>query len=131
MRKYVLYFFCGIITLSLFGLLVHKISFSHNEENYLHKYNKDFHGIITKKETGTGGNRFVSFDNGYTFIIISYYRSDIVKDEQLKLDDKWFRNSLNMFLQYGDSIFKRSHSDTVYVYRKDIEYVFINRFHKE
>ena len=128
MKKYVLYFFCGIITLGLFGLLVYKISFSHKVEDYLHNYNKDFHGIISKNETGTGGNRLVSFDNGYTFIIISYYRSDMVKDEQLKLDDNWFRNSLNIFLQRGDSIFKPQSTDTIYLYRKGIEYIFINKF---
>lgn len=93
---------------------------------YLSNYSEKFSGIVEKSVWGQGGSKRVTFKNKTIFSVESDYRSDTVKDEQLYLK-RWDQKILNRFLLYGDSIVKPKNSDTVFVYRNRIEYIFVYR----
>lgn len=94
------------------------------------EYKNTFSGIVIKNGIGMAGTRVISFKDKSIFYVGSLYKSDTVKGEQLKLK-KWNQKTLNVFLQYGDSIFKRKNSDTIFVYRNGIEYTYIDRASRE
>ena len=101
-----------------------------NQYPYLFEYKNSFSGVVIKNRIGMAGTRQILFKDKSTFYIGSSYKSDTVKGEQLKLK-RWDQKILNMFLQYGDSIFKHENSDTIFVYRNGIEYTFIDRAYRE
>jgi len=89
-------------------------------------YQEVFSGIVTDISIRSGGSISVTFNNGEYFHLSQFYLSDTVKNEQLYLKE-WDQNSLNIFLHSGDSIYKPYDSDTIFLYRKGIEYIFIDR----
>lgn len=73
------------------------------------------------------GSILATFKDRHRFGIQSSYISDTIKEDQLKLKE-WEQKSIIYFLQPGDSVFKTKNSDTVFVYRNNITYTFIDRY---
>lgn len=122
------------IYILLFGAIIAAILFatyfySASREVYLSNYKNEISCFVLQNKMGSAGSRIIQFEDGLVLYISPDYKSDTTKYDQIKLK-KWHQRSLNKFLQRGDSIFKRQNSDTVYVYRNDIEYIFINKFHR-
>lgn len=93
---------------------------------YLSDYNEKFSGIVEKNVWGQAGVKRIAFKDKTIFYVESSFISDTVKGDQLILK-RWDQKILNRFLLYGDSVAKPQNSDTVFVYRNQIEYVFVNR----
>lgn len=115
---FVLSFFIGFV-------IWIQMPFDESESFFTHK--KEFSGIVKEITDGMMGSKIVTFNNGAIFNIDSHYKSDIIRDDQIKLQ-KWEQYSINGLLQAGDSVFKTKNSDTIFVYRNNIEYIFINRY---
>lgn len=125
----VMYCFYGVMIILMIVMMV--VAAKEDSEKYpsLHDYKGRFTGVVKEKAMGQAGSMAVLFCDKKVFYIGHLYESDTVKEEQLKLKE-WEQNSLNSFLQYGDSVSKPKDSDTVFVYRKGIEYIFIDRYHR-
>lgn len=93
----------------------------------INSYKDDFSGIVKECDDGMAGSKIVTFEDEKVFNIHSLYESDTPKGDQLKLKE-WEQNSITYLLQPGDSVFKTKNSDTIFVYRNDIVYIFINRY---
>lgn len=123
-QSLIFFLIAGIFFCFLFPILMNLIPVDQNR--YLSNLKKEFRGVVKRNESDFGGARMITFENGTRFSVDPYYKSDTIKNEQLELK-KWDQNMLNMFLQPGDSLFKIKNSDTIFVYRNNIEYTFIDR----
>lgn len=123
-----IYVFYGVIVLMAFVFVIFISKIDSDGYSSLREFEKCFVGIVKEKSYGQAGSMIVLFLDKSVFNIGSFYKSDTIKDEQLKLKE-WEQNSLNEFLIPGDSVFKPLGADTVFVYRKGIEYIFIDRSH--
>ncbi|MFV0537811.1 MAG: hypothetical protein ACK5M3_10610 [Dysgonomonas sp.] len=94
------------------------------EDFLAHK--EKFSGIVKESSLGVMGSKVVEFENGAIYNIHSFYISDTIKNDQLKLKE-WGQKNLTYLLQPGDSVLKTKNSDTIFVYRNKIIYTFINR----
>lgn len=120
------YIFYGIIITIIIGFFIWSISLTPDPNGFFSTYKKEYRGIVTKIESGGGGSVFATFKDRRRLGIHSSYISDTIKEDQLKLKE-WGQKDLTYFLQPGDSVFKTKNSDTVFVYRNNIVYTFIDR----
>jgi hypothetical protein len=121
------YIFIGVMLLLFILFFIWMGQLSPDPNGFFTTYKKRFSGIIKECTDGMSGSKIIIFKNQYIFIIDDRYKSDTIKDDQLKLQ-KWGQNLLTYFLQPEDSVFKTKNSDTVFVYRNGTEYIFINRY---
>lgn len=126
MKKYIIVLFIILVCILI---MIQIVNISNNQYPDFFEYKNTFSGIVIKNRIGMAGTRVISFKDKSIFHVGSLYKSDTVKGEQLKLK-KWDQKTLNIFLQYGDSVFKRENSDTIFVYRNGIEYTFIDRAYR-
>lgn len=116
----------AVIFLAFIAFIVWiQIPFDKSESFYAHK--KEFRGIVKEITDGMMGTKIVMFSDGLVFNIDSHYKSDKVKGDQLKLKE-WEQHSIIYLLQPSDSVFKTKNSDTIFVYRKGVEYIFKNTY---
>lgn len=122
-----LYIFYGIIFSLCIGLFIWSMSLTPDPNGFFSTYKKEYRGIVTKVERGMKGGKLVTFKDRRRLGVHYLYESDFPKEDQLKLEE-WKQRSIIYFLQPGDSVFKTKNSDTVFVYRNNIVYTFIDRY---
>ena len=121
------YIFYGIIFSVFIGIFIWAMTLTPDPNGFFSIYKKEYRGIVTKVESGMSGSILATFKDRHRFGIQSSYISDTIKEDQLKLKE-WEQKSIIYFLQPGDSVFKTKNSDTVFVYRNNITYTFIDRY---
>lgn len=125
-KEYIIYAIAILFFISGPPLLLYFLK--NRDVSFFDYYEKEFSGVVVKNSFGPAAAKRITFRDGTIFNISSSFTSDTIKREQLRMKE-WDRNLLSKFLMYGDSIFKPQGSDTVFVYRKGIEYIFIDRSH--
>lgn len=83
-------------------------------------YPADINAILEYKKVGyTPGTNMCTFNTSQKMEIGARFQGNIQKGEKTPLGD---------FIQIGDSISKKQGSDSVFVYRNEKEYVFVQTY---
>lgn len=121
------YIFYSIMFSVFIGIFIWSMTLTPDPNGFFSTYKKEYRGIVTKVEDGGGGgSKLVTFKDRRRLGVHYLYESDFPKEDQLKLEE-WKQRSIIYFLQPGDSVFKTKNSDTVFVYRNNVVYTFIDR----
>ncbi len=120
------YIFYSIMFSVFIGIFIWSMTLTPDPNGFFSTYKKEYRGIVTKVEDGGGGSVFAIFKDRRRLGIQSSYISDTIKEDQFKLKE-WGQKYLTYLLQPGDSVFKTKNSDTVFVYRNNVVYTFIDR----
>lgn len=87
----------------------------------LSNYKNDFTGVVFNKRAGYyAGSNLITFNGDRKLQISTRYQSANIgnTDRSVKY--------LKEFLQYGDSVVKKASSFSVFVYRKNKEYIYVD-----
>lgn len=124
-------FICIFILLNLYKML------NPGYEFVLSDYKPALNGIVNENNVGSLGSRIITINDSSVFSFPYTYINDCIKeqpDSKENTSKSFFRlyradpnKSLESFIKKGDSISKKTNSNTVYVYRDGKVYSFTHR----